>query len=68
MAQATIPLTVRQAAQELNVSIHTIRAWMAQRRLGYVRLGRAVRIPETEIRRLLERGTVPARRDVGGTR
>jgi excisionase family DNA binding protein len=68
MTHATTPLTVRQAAEELNVSVHTVRAWMAQRRLGYVRLGRAVRIPEAEIRRLLERGTVPARRDAGGTR
>ena len=56
-------LTVKQAASELNVSVHTIRAWIAQRRLGCVRLGRAVRIPASEIERLVERGTVPARKD-----
>ena len=33
-------LTVRQAALELNVSVHTIRAWIYNRRIGYVRLGR----------------------------
>ena len=38
----------------------TIRAWIRQRRIGYVRSGRAVRIPSGEIRRLVERGTVPA--------
>ena len=36
-------LTVRQAALELNVSVHTIRAWIYNRRIGYVRLGRAIR-------------------------
>ena len=54
------PRTVVQAAEELNVSRSTVRAWIAQRRLGYVRLGRAVRIPAAEIRRVLETGFVPA--------
>ena len=58
-----VHLTVKQAASELNVSVHTIRAWLSRRRLGYVRLGRAVRIPAAEIDRLVERGTVPARKD-----
>jgi excisionase family DNA binding protein len=52
--------TVEQAAGELNVSVHTIRAWIARRKIGHVRLGRAVRIPAAEIVRLIERGTVPA--------
>lgn len=55
-------LTVKQAATELNVSVHTIRAWLARRHIGCVRLGRAVRIPAAEIDRLVERGTVPARK------
>ena len=55
-------LTVKQASIELNVSVHTIRAWLSSRRLGYVRLGRAVRIPAVEIQRLVERGTVPAQK------
>ena len=56
------PRTVEQAADELNVATSTIRAWIAQRRLGHVRLGRAVRIPAAEIQRLLEAGYVPAER------
>ena len=51
-----------RAATELDVSVHTIRAWLSRRRLGYVRLGRAVRIPTAEIERLVERGTVPAQK------
>ncbi len=53
------PRTVEQAAGELNLSRATIRAWIAQRRLGHVRLGRAIRIPVEEIRRVLETGYVP---------
>ena len=56
------PRTVEQTAEELNLSRATIRAWIAQRRLGHVRLGRSVRIPAAEIRRVLEVGYVPASR------
>lgn len=52
--------TVEQAAADLGLSVHTIRAWIARRKIGHVRLGRAVRIPISEIERLIERGTVPA--------
>jgi excisionase family DNA binding protein len=51
--------TVEQAAADLGLSVHTIRAWVARRKIGHVRLGRAVRIPVGEIERLIERGTVP---------
>lgn len=51
--------TVEQAAADLCLSVHTIRAWIARRKIGHVRLGRAVRIPIGEIERLIERGTVP---------
>ena len=56
-------VTVNDAAEELGLSPATIRAWIRQRRIGYVRLGRAVRIPSSEIHRLVERGTVPAIRE-----
>ena len=55
--------TVDQAARDLNVSAHTIRAWIARRKLGSVRLGRAVRVPASEIARLIEKGTIPAIED-----
>ena len=54
------PLTVREAADVLNLSQACIRSWLANRRLGFVRLGRAIRIPETEIERLLAQGMNPA--------
>lgn len=56
------PRTVEQAAEELNLSKATIRAWIAQRRLGHIRLGRAIRVPVAEIQRILQSGFVPAGR------
>lgn len=53
------PRTVAQAASELNVAKSTIRAWLAQRRLGHIRLGRSIRIPEAEITRFVEEGSTP---------
>ncbi len=54
------PRTVSEAAEELGLSVHTIRAWVASRRLAHLRLGRAIRIPAAEIRRVIEESTVPA--------
>ncbi len=56
------PRTVAEAADELGLSVHTIRAWIASRRLAHIRLGRAIRIPADELRRVIEAGTVPAER------
>ena len=53
------PRTVREAAQELGLSVHTVRAWIAQRRIAHIRLGRAVRISSDEIIRILNDGTIP---------
>jgi len=33
-------LNVNQAAKELRISIHTLRSWIYQKRLPYVKLGR----------------------------
>lgn len=57
------PRTVSEAAEELGLSVHTIRAWVASRRIGHLRLGRAIRIPAAEIRRVIEESTVPAVRE-----
>jgi len=54
-------LTVDQAAAELTLKPKTIRLWIASRRIGHVRIGeRAIRIPISEIDRLIEEGTIPA--------
>jgi excisionase family DNA binding protein len=54
--------TIEQVANELGLAEVTIRSWVAQRRLEHVKLGRSVRIPISEVERIIEEGTVPARR------
>ena len=54
-------LNVDEAAARLSVSRHTIRAWIAARRLAHVKLGRAVRIPLNEIERIVAFGLKPAK-------
>jgi len=56
-------LTVRLAAERLGLKESTVRAWIAQRRIGVVRLGRAVRVPLEEVQRLIAEGTIPAREE-----
>ena len=55
-------LTVAQAAQRLGIKEGTLRLWLVQRRLAYCRLGRAIRLEENEVSRLIREGTIPARR------
>jgi excisionase family DNA binding protein len=58
-------LTVAQSAERLGLKEPTIRLWIAQRKLAHVKLGASrrsvVRIPESEIDRLIRENTVPAR-------
>lgn len=54
---------VPEAAGEMNISVKTLWNWIAQGRIAVVRIGgRAVRIPQQEIDRLIEEGYSPARR------
>jgi len=54
-------LTVNQSAEQLGLSARTLWTWIYARKLGIVRLGRAVRIPQTAIDELIEAGSIPAR-------
>jgi excisionase family DNA binding protein len=54
-------LTVNEAAELLGLAEVTLRCWIGQRKISVVRLGRAVRIAQEEVARMIEKGTVPAR-------
>ena len=60
------PRTIRQAAQELGLSPFTLYTWCAQRRVEFVRLGRAIRIPARELERMLREGVVARLTDQNG--
>jgi excisionase family DNA binding protein len=55
-------LKVPEAAELLALSQKTVWQWIAMRKIGVIRLGRAVRVPESEIDRLMSEGATPARR------
>lgn len=54
-------LKVKESAGQLGLSDRTMWAWIYERRLEIVRLGRAVRIKQSTIDRLIEQGTTPAK-------
>jgi excisionase family DNA binding protein len=53
-------LRVPEAADLLNMSQKTIWAMIYRREIDVVRIGRSVRVPQSAIDQLIERGTVPA--------
>jgi excisionase family DNA binding protein len=54
-------LTLEQAAERLGLKPVTLRMWASGRKIARVKVGpRAVRIPESEIQKIIERGLIPA--------
>ncbi len=55
-------LRVRQFAEAANLREATVRSWVLYRKIAVIRLGgRAIRIPKSELTRLINEGMVPAR-------
>jgi excisionase family DNA binding protein len=54
-------LSIPQFAQLLNVTTSCVRRWALERRINVVKVGRLVRIPQTEFDRIVAEGTRPAR-------
>ena len=55
-------LPILQAAERLGIQEKTLRFWIWQRKIEFVKIGRSVRIAEGVIEQLIERGTVPAKK------
>ena len=54
-------MSIPEFAQCLGVSNSCIRRWVLERRVGFVKIGRLVRIPATEYERIVAEGTRVAR-------
>ncbi len=55
-------LRVEEFAALLNIKPATVRAWLLRRAIASVRISkRAIRIPASEVDRLVAEGTIPAR-------
>jgi excisionase family DNA binding protein len=52
--------TLPQAAEKLGVTVNCLRGWIYRRAVAYVKVGRAVRISDDTLQRIIDRGTVPA--------
>lgn len=53
---------VSEAAELLGIKPRTIRDWVLLRKIEYIRIGRAIRISEAEIDRILNEGRVPVKK------
>lgn len=52
----TVSVGLRDAAQSLGISVWTVRKYVAQKRIGFTKVGRRVVIPMPELRRVAEEG------------
>ena len=60
-------LTVPEAAALLRLKVSTIRAWVCQKRIPYIKLGgRSVRIRRADALAFIDRGRVEAVDNLGG--
>src|SRR5215472_3257396 len=52
---------IKESAHQLDLSERTLWDWVYKRKIEVVRLGRSVRIKQSLIDQLIERGTTPAK-------
>ncbi len=54
-------LTVDALAEEISVTPACIRRWILERKLTTIKIGRLVRIPPSEVQRIIKKGLRPAK-------
>jgi len=57
-------LNTEQTAQLLGIKAWTLRSWVSQRKIPYVKLGRLVRFDEEAIRAFVQENAVNRRDDI----
>lgn len=57
-------LPIKSAAERLGLSVSAVRSWVLRRKISYHKVGGAVRIPASEVERILKDGYVPAKKEV----
>ena len=56
-------LNLKEGAKELKLSIHTLRAWIYQKRIPCVRLGRRVLLRREDLEELVKKNMVEAKQE-----
>jgi excisionase family DNA binding protein len=59
--KTSVLLSVAEFASALNVTVACARRWILERKITTVKLGRLIRIPASEVERLVTSGLRPAR-------
>ena len=54
-------LSVEEFADVLNITVAYARRWVLERKVTTIKLGRLIRIPDSEVQRLIDSGIRPAR-------
>jgi len=54
-------LSLPEVAVKLCIAVPTLRRWLREKKLAYVRCGRAVRVESSEVRRFIAQNRCPAR-------
>lgn len=60
-AQTSGLLTVQEAAQFLRVSVSTLYGWVWQRRISFVKIGRALRFDRADLEKFIRANRFEAR-------
>jgi excisionase family DNA binding protein len=53
-------LTLEEASRRLGMKVITLRMWASRRKIARCKINRSVRIPESEITRIIEESLIPA--------
>jgi excisionase family DNA binding protein len=56
-------LTIREAAERTGHRESTYRAWVLNRKLPFYKVGRSIRISESDLDQMVEKSRVPAEAD-----
>jgi excisionase family DNA binding protein len=54
-------LSLVEGAKELNLSIHTLRAWTYQKKIPFVRLGRRILLRREDLENLVKKNLIEAK-------
>jgi excisionase family DNA binding protein len=57
-------LNLREGANELKLSIHTLRSWTYQKKIPFVRLGRRVLLRREDLETFINKNVVKAKEKV----
>lgn len=61
MSEKTSLLSVGDFAETLGITQACVRRWILERKIATIKLGRLIRIPSSEVERLVSSGLRPAR-------